>query len=621
MKKLCAIFSALSAMLLCAAPADEAWEIRNMPAYFDNPGVLKVVPGEIQPLTFYFVVPESVLKTGGRIAAADAATGGGAMTISANKQQHKIDVDMTFPESMKFIISNAGGEKHYYKKSGNRVIDTYSSHYSRLQPKRRMVEWKTWRMVVEVSDKAPAGEEKLTMVLKHEGKVVVTKSWKIERVAPLQAAPKLKYLKLGLWDYGLHHMTIGQQGVVDFYKKAGFNCFFKEMRYIKHDPEFLLYGSYSQDYLRADLKKYPNFGPKGEERKIALNGWYLKNNKFADMLPDVVKGYLEYGKLLNSSWVGMDYEPTSVEEGFIPESIAYFKSKYNVSDAEFEKMRKGIAAKYFKYRHTASPAEKKVFDKWNKYQSELSADFIKHLVSEIKKANPELKFHNTTLDALPPPDLKGAGLGIDPSLQVKYLDMIEPQLYIYGHLTSGKYAIQRTAEWKKRINKLNPKCQLHPLFIIRHSNTKIRNPSAILGMQIIGAYAEGAIGASIYFSQCFNAFDYLTMSKTISQVAEVEDFYVKGRRCDKDFKVTGAPLGYGWHKVFPDGERKVPDYKWHMTAHKLNGKIVLSFFNFDSKDMTIKVKSRHSFRKITHGKRNSDGSFTIPRESVAYLYF
>ncbi len=619
MRKLCILFFAAWAAVLFAAK-DEAWEIRNMPAMYDNPGIIKLIPGEVQPLTFYFMVPESVLQTGGRVAAANAATGGSAMTIKAFKAQHSLRVDMDMPQGLEFIISNAGGEKHYYKRSGSKVIDTYSCHYSRLQPKRRMSEWKNYRVVVKTPAKIPAGKHKFTMVLSDEGKVVASKTWEIQYVEPLAAAPKLKYFNLGLWDYGLHHMSIGQQGVVDMYKKAGFNCFFKELKHIKHDPDFRLFGSYSQDYLIADAKKYPNYGPDGRIRRIALNGWYLKNGRLDKILPDAVKGFLDYAKLLNSGMVGMDYEPTSVEEGFIPASIEYFKKRYHVSDAEFEKMRQGLAENYFKYRAKASDAEKKVFDKWNKYQSELSADFIRELVNGIKAGKPGLKFHNTTLDALPPPDPKGAGLGIDPSLQAKYLDVIEPQLYIYGYPTSGKYAIQRTAEWKKRIEQLNPKCELHPLFIVRHSGTKTRNPSPVMGMNVIGACAEGASGASFYFAQCFNAYDYLEMSKTVKLLAAVEDFYAKGKRCDKDFKVTGAVMGYGWHPIFPSGSNKVHNYKWHMTAHKLNGKVLVTFFNFDTKPMTVKLKSRYSFEKVSEGKRTSQG-ITVQPQSVAFIWY
>ena len=63
MRKLCILFFAAWAAVLFAAK-DEAWEIRNMPAMYDNPGIIKLIPGEVQPLTFllqellFFVVPE-----------------------------------------------------------------------------------------------------------------------------------------------------------------------------------------------------------------------------------------------------------------------------------------------------------------------------------------------------------------------------------------------------------------------------------------------------------------------------------------------------------------------------------------------------------------------------------
>ena len=621
---LAAILNAAALTAFGAPNVDGSWEIRNVPAHFDHPGLLKIVPGEVQPFTFYFMVPEDILRTGGRVAAAGADTGGGSMTIKARRANFPLEVTMEFPEGVEFIISNAGGERHSYKTEGRTVTDTYSSHWTRLQPKRRLSEWKTYRIVVRTAPIAPTGPAEFTMTLKDSGKVVAKKTWKVQWLPPVKAAPKLKHLKFGLWDYGLHHMTVGQQGVVDLYKKVGFNCFFNQLKHIKPDPDFAQYGRFGGD-LNSDSKKFPDFGPDGNLRAGSLgglNGWYLRHNKFEDALPDLVKGFVEFGKSLRSGWVGTDYEPTGVEEGFVPGSIEDFKKLYHVSDADFERMREGLKKKNFHYRFTASDAEKKVFDKWNDWQSKLSAGFIRELVSRIRKADPGLKFFNTTLDALPCPDLKGSGLCIDASLQAKYMDMIMPQIYMEGRDVTAKYTILRVAEWKKRVNELNPKCLLHPLLIIRHSGTKLRNSPEYMRMHIIGAFAEGASGVSFYYAQQLNGFDWSALSETVRQVAEVEDFYVKGERCDGQFKVQGAPKGVGWQQQFPDGKRKVVDPAWHMTAHKLDGRVLVTLFNLsDSAELCVKVKTPRKFRKIVNGKRNADGSFTVGKTTAAFIWY
>ena len=207
--------------------ADETWDIKSMPAHYENPGVIKVIPGQTQSLTFYFMTPESVLSTGGRVVAADAATGGGGMTISG-KDTHNMIADITLPEGMEYIISVAGDqpvEKHEYEIKGNRIIDRYICDKVMLQPKRRMSEWKTYKIAVNVSEKAPAGEEKLTIALSHEGKHVVTKTWKIERIGTFKPAPQLKKLKIGFWDYGNTMLEKAHPGLLKFWKKAGVNCF------------------------------------------------------------------------------------------------------------------------------------------------------------------------------------------------------------------------------------------------------------------------------------------------------------------------------------------------------------------------------------------------------------
>ena len=625
-----AFAAAFAVTAAAASAADDAWEIRNVPAHFDHPGLLKIVPGEVQPFTFYFMVPESELQTGGRIAAAGADTGGGSMTIKARRANFPLEVTMEFPEGVEFIVSNAGGETHSYKTEGRTVTDTYSSHWTRLQPKRRLSEWKTYRIVVRTAPTAPTGPAEFTMTLKDKGKVVAKKTWQVEWLPPVKAAPRLKDLKFGLWDYGLHHMTVGQQGVVDLYKKVGFNCFFNFLKHIRRDADFLQYGRFGGD-LNSDPKKFPDYGPSGNVRVGTLgglNGWYLRNNKFEAALPDTVREFVKFGRSLDSGWAGLDYEPTGVEEGFVPGSIEEFKKLYHVSDADFERMREGLKKKDFHYRASASDAEKKVFDKWNDWQSKLSAEFIRELVSRIHKADPNLKVFNTTLDALPRPDVKGSGLCVDSSLQAKYVDMIMPQIYMEGKAVTAKYTIQRVAEWKKRVTGLNPNCLLHPLLIIRHAGTRLRNSPVYMRMHIIGACAEGASGVSFYYAQQLDSSDWSELSETIRQLAAVEEFYVKGTRCDSEFQLGGVERGYhGWQSQFPDGKRKVMDYNWHMTAHRLGKRVVVTLFNLSEKD-THEFVLKHRFPKsglaldrVVGGKSGKGGTIGVKPGGIAYVYF
>ena len=112
------------------------------------------------------------------------------------------------------------------------------------------------------------------------------------------------------------------------------------------------------------------------------------------------------------------------------------------------------------------------------------------------------------------------------------------------------------------------------------------------------------------------------LADTVRQLAAVEDFYTDGVRCDKDFKVSGAPSRVDWRNQWPKGSRKVVDPDWHMTAHKLNGKVLVTLFNLDdAKELTVKLSGKYKFEKIVNGKRNADGSFTVGKNGTAYLYF
>ena len=620
-------FLAFAVLLtLGVSGAEDQWEIKNMPALYENPGILKVVPGEVQALTFYFIAPKSVLysKNVG-VTDAEAATGGRYELKS--KPTHNMSVDITLPEGMEFVTSVAGDqpvEKHDWKIDGRRVVDNYICDMVMLQPQGRMSEWKTWKLAVKVSEKAPAGPETLTLAVSHEGKPAVTKTWKIERVAPINPAPRLKHLRIGFWDYGHYMLEKAHPGLMKLFRDSGVNCFFNMLKVDDLDG-FELYGSLHHSNF-SNYDRYPTFDPKGNKRRMQLDGWYLSEKNpdrkpLRELLPDITRRQLEHAAALRCGWTGMDYEPTGVEEGFIPESIECFKKLYNVSDTEFEKMRKGLIRENFTYRYNSRRGEKAIFDKWNDWQSKLSAEFIKALVEDLKKADPKLKFHNTVLDALPAPDVKGSGIGIDASLEAKYLDMIEPQLYIRAEEVGAKYAIIRAAEWVKRVRSLNPNCVVHPLLVVRYAGGPQRNSPERLRQQTIGVCAEGAGGASYYFTQGFNANDWGELAETVRQLAAVEDFYVKGTRCDDEFKISGAPERTEYLAQWPAGHRKVDNPDWHLTAHKLGKETLATLFNLGGKPLTVKLATGRSFVRIVNGKHNADGSFTVEPGKIAYLYF
>ena len=618
----------LAALLAFAAfGADDKWDIKNMPALYENPGILKVVPGEVQPLTFYFIAPQSVLysKSVG-VTDAEAATGH-RYELKA-KPTHNMSVDITLPEGLEFITSVAGDqpvEKHEWKVDGAHIVDKYICDMVMLQPQGRLSEWKTWKMAVKVADGAPGELGTLTLAVSHEGKPAVTKTWKVVRIAPFKPAPRLKKLRIGFWDYGNYMLEKAHPGIFKLFRDSGVNCFFNTLKVDDLDG-FELYGSLHHSSF-SNYDAYPTFGPKGEKRRMQLDGWYVSKHNpnrkpLVELLPNITKRQLEHAAELRCGWTGMEYEPTGVEEGFIPESIECFKKLYNVSDAEFEKMREGLIQKNFTYRYNALRKERKIFDKWNDWQSSLSAEFIKALVEDLKKADPNLKFHNTSLDALPPPDVKGSGIGIDASLQAKYLDMIEPQLYIGYEEVGAKYAILRTAAWVKRVKELNPKCVVHPLLVIRYAGGQYRNTPERLRQQTIGACAEGAGGVSYYFAQGFNAYDWGELAETVRQLAAAEDFYVKGTRCDEDFRVVGAPERTEYQNQWPAGSQRVPNPDWHLTAHKLDGKTLVTLFNLNGKTpLTVKLQTKRKFVGIENGKRGADGTITVEPGKIAYLTF
>lgn len=616
MKKLWLFSLIFGAALLHAT---EPWEIKNVPAMYENPGRIKIIPGEVQPLTFHFIAPNSVLSAKSR----DKTLPAGEVAVShgfdiVGKNAHLMRTEITLPQGMEFICSLAGDqpvEQHKRTIKGNFIIDDYICDKVMLQPRGRMSEWRTYKIAVRVPADLPA-DSKINIVLYHEGKKVAEKSWVFDRVSGFTPAPKLKHLKIGFWDYGMYMLYDAHKELGDFFSRAGANSFFNT---IKSD-KLTLFGSLHHSVF-SDYEKFPNYTPDGKFVRGQLNAWYLRTKTLKECLPHITAKQLAHARELGSGWTGMDYEPTGME-GFIPESIAHFKKEYQVSDAEFEDMRQLLDKKGYLSFHVATPEQRKIINKWNHYQSSLHAEFIKALVTDLKKADPNIKFHNTVMDALPPPDPKGGGVMTDASVQAKYLDMIEPQLYQGYDDIAAKYTISRTAEWKKRINELNPQCILHPLLVVRYAGGKDRNTPKLLRQQTVGAITEGAGGVSYYFIQGFNATDYAELAETVRQLAKYEDYYVFGKRCDADFTIVGAPQRTGYKRQWPQGDREVKNPDWHFTAHAYNGKKLVTLMNLNQQTaMYVKINTAAKLQSFTGVNIRPNGFMTINPGEIAYLIY
>ena len=111
----------------------------------------------MQPQTFYFIAPQSVLysKSVG-IGDVEAATGH-RYEVKA-KPIHNMSVDIRLTEGLEFVTSVAGDQpvdKHEWKVEGAHIVDNYVCDMVMLQPKGRLSEWKTWKMALKVADGAP----------------------------------------------------------------------------------------------------------------------------------------------------------------------------------------------------------------------------------------------------------------------------------------------------------------------------------------------------------------------------------------------------------------------------------------------------------------------------------
>jgi hypothetical protein len=252
----------------------------------------------------------------------------------------------------------------------------------------------------------------------------------------------------------------------------------------------------------------------------------------------------------------------------------------------------------------ATPENKEIFYKWLDYTTSQSVEFIRILKAELKKYNPAIKLEITQTNSCGPRDSASLAYGHDNSAMALVCDMVQPQIYNGYDDAHAKYTILRMREWKQRVNSLNPACKVLPLLLKSWSGAKSGNTPQMIYLQALGGFAEGMDGIGWYYLQNLDGDDMIMLHKLSCDVAEYEDFYADGVRCDKEFTFTGMPLD---EKILLQKPhlKKAVNSKWHYTAHKYNGKILLTLFNLSDKPLAFNYKHNGKASKVTLDKESA----------------
>lgn len=542
------------------------------------------------------VVPADIRRHGELVMARNFTQGVSIFLHTSKKSVDKdvdIQLDFTLPPGIT-IAGTAGGK------------GLQGNVYSYKLPPRLVIlpgqgggEWKCTYVSFHISNEAVSGS-KIIITPTVDGKKQLPQSYTLRLVdLPSTPAPKLKKLRHMIYDYGFFTIPDKDNKMAEFFAHVGFN-------YANHgtwkDMQVSNYVHHSQFWNPAlpmapsvDGKVYKNLNHGDPQSYISLGADKIAGQQIKAIAEKCRKS----GNIIH-----LDYEPFGYGDFFTEESINKFLKETGISRAKFDIFRAEYARQWRNMNFNATAESKEIFLKWVDFVTAQSVEFLAILRAELKKYNPEIKLEITQTNSCGARDSATLAFGHDNSAMAKSCDMVQPQIYNGYDDAHAKYTILRMREWKQRVSSLNPSCQVMPLLLKSWSGAKSGNTPQMIYLQALGGFAEGMDGIGWYYVQNLDGDDMLMLHKLSCDVAEYEDFYVDGVRCDKEFIFTGMPQD---EKILLQKPytKKAVNSQWHYTAHKLNGKTLLTLFNLSDKPLVFNYKHNGKAAKVTLEKESA----------------
>ena len=218
----------------------------------------------------------------------------------------------------------------------------------------------------------------------------------------------------------------------------------------------------------------------------------------------------------------------------------------------------------------------------------LHAELIAKNVKIIREELPDVKiwFCSDNLHAEAPHVARWCG--IDVSLSDAIIDYHMHMPYYAGarFFDDTAYNIKNL---KKPYFPLIDPAERIQSFFSQYSADKVKQ-------NIIAIAALGGIGIGFYPDDLLPGEYYHAIADGYSKVAKAEDFYFNGIRCDKEIFINvknaiSRTLADGKVITFPDFSKTI-----RYTAHKKNGKYLITVFNYDSKKTMIAEIAGKNFK-------------------------
>ena len=581
--------------------AAKDWEIKNIPASNNKDDrTVYIFKNYAQVLTF-------IIKT----------------TSGYMKQPHKIKMQFSLPPGTE-LMETVSREKQPCVLSGGKnepAVEFTISSRTLQDIKKRESEWRNFQAAIRLPENCPENW-KLGIKLYVDGKFVKTCEWPVNSKASKMKGSTLKSIRLGLWDYGIYAFNTSAPAILNFYKRIGINYCQHRLKNVDcRDKSFIFGGAVHHAFFYN--KEYPNIDNKGKLQ----TGNFCDPQAVIELGPEIISRAIdEMGKRVqNGSGIAtIDYEPTG-NYGFSKLSIKAFLKKYNFSSGQFEKFMNAYAKEKYSIYKNQDPEIQAVYTKWIEFNSWQTQEYTGAIAKAFRKKFPGAKFELTCRNLVGTQDLAVRVIGNNNSSMAKYLDAIMPQIYCGYGSAAAKFAALEARKWKQTLQSLNPKCKLYPLLMIRYSGANVRNSPERIRQQTIGAIAEGADGVIYYYTQQLDARYWEQIAQLTNDLAMVEDYYLKGTRIDAQFKPVNMLKSSTEINRWPGYNVDIANPDWHYTAHSLNGKVLLTLFNYSDNEMLFNFTENKRLRidKILHGGKYAlkpgMTSFLVPARETAFV--
>ncbi len=309
---------------------------------------------------------------------------------------------------------------------------------------------------------------------------------------------------------------------------------------------------------------------------------FMSTKEGLELIENSVVGCCGKGGLKKDGLVLFDYEPwQSYDWCYCPACLKRFKEFSGIDATPAE-----IKAKYRK--------------QWAEFRVRDTNAIVEHAAKMVKKHFPGAKVadYDYVVEFNKPGfESRFWNIPKDTRLSDKYLDCHYTSFYYYHGKKAFNFLDTITAKLKKPIVMFSLLARRGDPKQRRYARTPAEDLSpGQFRLAMLNGASAGTVGHAIFPGVKIDGEYFLAIDKTMREIAALEDFYRKGKRCDKDVE------------VIPDG--KISDDAYAYRASELNGETAVTIFNFSKKPLAFKVipgkfKGNVSMTDVSTGKKDS----------------